>query len=95
MQRLIFIVVATLIGMTASQRKIVNDRDVHIWIRTLDSAKELTYYNISYCIPRPNSYCSYWTTTDFGFYTMSDSLFQEMLAAGLFIGHDYNRKYLY
>lgn len=95
MQRLTIIVVAALFSIMASHGNITNDRDTHIWIQTQDSAREIYFYDISNCVPRPNTYCSYWTTTDFGVHTMSDSLFQELITAGLFTGHDFNRRYLH
>jgi len=69
-------------------------KDTHIWILKQDSAIEIDRYSIGKCLPNPGTYCSYWTTTVFGFHSMPDSLFQDLLFDGYFTGHDFNRRYL-
>jgi hypothetical protein len=94
MNRLIILVIVVLFGICAGTRA-HNNRVTRIWVRTMDSAYLITNYDLAHCIPAPSMYCSYWTTTNFGFQSMSDSMFNALLINGYFTGHDFNRRYVF
>jgi len=66
----------------------------YFWVQQGDSVHKIDTYNEGNCLPHPNTYCSYWTTTNFPFNSMSDTLFQALKSNGYFIGHDFNYRYL-
>jgi len=95
MNRLILFLIVVLIGLSAAKRSNTQGRDLHIWVSMEDSAYEIATYDLAHCIPYPNKYCSYWTNTNFGFRSMSDSLFQALKANGYFTAHDFNKRYAF
>jgi len=94
MKPIVYIGMAVMLGITVANANRNINRSTHIWIRVGDSAVEIDNYTILRCIPNLNTYCTYWTTTNFPFRSMQDSVFQALLNVGYFTPHDFNRRYI-
>ena len=94
MKSLIYFIIAVLLGLTSAKANQVLNDNIHTWILVDDSAVEINDYLISKCVHNTNTYCSYWTTTNFGVHSMPDNVFKVLVEAGYFNGQDYNRKYI-
>jgi hypothetical protein len=93
MKKVLLLLIVTFSGLLGARHS-SGARDVHIWIRDDTSATEIFTYTPAKCIPYPSNYCTYWTTVNYPFHTMSDSLFQALYNVGNFTGHDFNKRYI-
>lgn len=94
MKQFILLLIAGSSGLLGAKNSCIDTRDTHIWIRDNTSATEIFNYTPAKCIPYPNTYCTYWTTVNYPFHTMSDSLFQALYNDGYFTGHNVDKRYI-